>query len=127
NENQDNLREGSTLAEYYASIEYWIYSPDGKPLFSFTDLPHDHTPLLDNETDSIDSYNLIFKNSSNVPIMSLSPDGNLLLLKHEIRTYLEGNYVDKQDISYYLFDISTFEIQRVPNLIFDRHNTLGPN
>lgn len=127
NENQENLREGSTLAEYYASIEYWIYSPDGKPLFAFADLPHDHTQLPDNETDSVDSYNLIFTNSSNVPVMSLSPDGNLLLLKHEIRTYLEGNYVDKQDISYYLFDISTFEVQQVPNLIFDRHNTLGPN
>lgn len=127
NKNQENIREGSTLAEYYATIEYWIHSPDGKPLFAFADFPHDHDPLSDNDTDSVDSYNLIFKNSTNLPIMSLSPDGNLLLLKHEIVTYLEKNYVDKEDINYYLFDISTFEIQQVPSLMFDRNNILGPN
>jgi hypothetical protein len=108
------------------TIEYWIYSHDGRPLFAFANLHHDHAPLPEG-TDNVDAYNVIFKNSSQLPVMSISPDGIFLLLKHETRTYLKKNFIDKNDVAYYVLNLSTFKIQQIPNLMFDRNNILGPN
>lgn len=108
------------------TIEYWIYSPDGKPLFAFSDLPHDHASLPEG-VDNVDAYDIIFKNSSNLPVMSLSPDGYYLLIKHKVVTFLKKNFVDKNDVNYFVLNLSNFEIQRIPNLMFDRNNIIGAN
>jgi len=108
------------------TAEYWIYSSDGKPLFAFADLPHEHAALPVG-ADNVDAYKVIFKNSTNLPVTLSSPDGNLLLIKHEIRTYLKKNFIDKYDVNYYTLNLSTYEIQPIAGLTFDRNNIPGPN
>lgn len=108
------------------TAEEWIYSADGQPLFALADIPHEHTALPAG-ADNVDTYQAIFKNSSSLPVMFTSPDGNLLLIKHELRTYLKKNFVDKFDINYHTLNLTTFETQPVPGLAFDRNHLLGPN
>ena len=114
------------------TIEYWIYSADGKPLLAFADLPHDHAPLPEGG-DNIDFYNIVLGNHSGMPVWLTSPDEFFLLIRHDAYTqkYISSNAYGKiysrlnEDINYYLLNLSTFEIQQVPNLISNESNLLG--
>ncbi|MCE9646797.1 MAG: hypothetical protein K8S20_12425 [Chloroflexi bacterium] len=132
------LSDGKWLVEWRnkngqpETIEYWIYSSDGKPLFAFADLPHNHAPLPEG-ADNVDTYNIVKGNSSRLPVLLTSPDGNFLLIRHDAYTQEKvgsNAYGDiysrsNEDINYYLMNLSTFEIQQVPDLISNETHLLG--
>jgi hypothetical protein len=109
-----------------STFEYWFYSSEGKPLFAFADLPHEHAPLPEG-ADNWDFYDLILKNSTTLPIMPLSPDGNLLLISHYMKSIDKKSNSGFSETSYYVLNLSTFEIQQVPDLLFDHKSYLGIN
>ena len=106
------------------TIEYWIYSPDGEPMFAFADLPHYNVPLPEGG-DNVDSYKIIKGNTSGLPVWLTSADENLLLIRHDAYTQKKvgsNAYGDiysrsNEDINFYLLNLSTFEIQPVSNLL----------
>jgi hypothetical protein len=104
------------------NAQYWFYSSEGTLLKSFADLPFDHERLPN--IDNVSQESLIFDYYKPIEVLvthsrqqMLSPDGNLILIEHfkSDETIFEGGY--------YLLNISSFELEKLPGLIFkyDRH------
>ncbi len=108
------LSEGIWVGRTYwaqADQESYILSSEGTILLSLADMPHSHE-IIPKSGENIDSFDLI----GDVSGQHLSPDGNLLLIKHETLTQEPYNY----EASYYFLNLSTFEIVRLPELFFTR-------
>lgn len=111
------------------NAQYWFYSSDGTLLKSFADLPLDHEalPNIDNINENspfADYYQPVSPVGGQIKGQQLSPDGNLLLVEH-IKS--DENLVE---FSYYLLNLSTFEVQKLPNLLVTRdrkNNTFDGN
>lgn len=98
------------------NAQYWFYSSDGTLLKSFAELPLDHEalPNIDNINENslfADYYRPISPVGGQIKGQQLSPDGNLLFVEH-IKS--DENLVE---FSYYLLNLSTFEVQKLPSLL----------
>lgn len=94
--------------------EYYVVSSDGTISLNFADLPHHHDPLPEN-AEKVDNYSIIGQSRE----QHLSPDGNLLVIEHFIVfTKKPLNY----EVSYYVLNLSTLEIQELPGLLFTSKN-----
>lgn len=95
---------------------YWIYSTDGTLLLDFEDLPHEHADISSNEEQPWDYYRIIGGDGGDLSCQRLSPDGNWLMIEHRI-SIEELRSTEYIESTYYLLNLSTFEIQQLPNLI----------
>lgn len=108
-----------TMADLNANVAptNYIFSSDGTILLNFADLPHSTDPLVE------DYYRLVGGDGGDLSGQRLSPDGNLLLI--ERRTFTKGPLTPEPtpaprngEISYYVLNLQTFEVQQLPELLF---------
>ncbi len=95
---------------------YWIYSTDGTLLLDFADLPHKHADLPEGAGNLWDYYRIIGGGGGDLSGQRLSPDGNLLIIEHRI-SIEELTSTNIIESTYYLLNLSTFEIQQLSELV----------
>jgi len=107
------LSDDKWLLEYNSfefGSETFLFDSNGNVLLNFADLPHHHDPLPEN-AEKVDEYLTIGQLSE----QHLSPDGNLLVIQHfMLFTKKPLNY----EVSYYVLNLATLEIQELPGLLF---------
>lgn len=108
-----------TMADLDANVApiNYIFSSDGTILLNFADLPHSNDPLVD------DYYRLVGGDGGNLSGQRLSPDGNLLLIERRTLTNASltpdpTSTYQNSEISYYVLNLQTFEVQQLPGLLF---------
>jgi hypothetical protein len=99
-----------TYNSFEFGSETFLFDSNGNVLLNFADLPHHHDPLPEN-AEKVDKYFIIGQLSE----QHLSPDGNLLVIQHfMLFTKKPLNY----EVSYYVLNLATLEIQELPGLLF---------